>query len=341
MSANPEDVEVLVDAIKNRQKFPRPCVKAYDRLGETASETTERIFFDTGGVSAWAAYVLTKRASESTAHVSGRSRRRQLLARIEASTTNARRELATRLAAALEPDRERVEQLVRVAQQQPDRARRSGRQSRDGSTATRQTPEDGSEGDSLRPQGGQEIQEGSSPSRNQIAPPAFGALPIFTKAPVAGCRRLFPPYLAASIKRDNDHFAVVSMLPTSTAQSSEYLLKLEITEDTVGYIAMELFGAHLEAKGGWRYVYLMGTTRVAPRPALLLQGCRDTATIVSSPLDRGTSRSFSNHRRPQSLVAGLGSDGRRDISVTQEEEALACTPAVDFATGTLHKRGDL
>lgn len=276
MPALSEDVEILVDAIKNRQKFPRPCVKAYDRLGEAASNTTERIFFDTGGVSAWAAYVLTKRASESTGHVPGRSKRRQLLARIEASTTDVRRELATRLTAAIEPDRERVEQLVRIARQQPDRVRRPGRQSRDGSTATRQTLEDSSEADGFRPEGVGEVYEGSSADTNQqIAPQGLSNLQVFTRASVAACRQLFPPYLAASIKRDSDHFAVVSMSPAS--QCSEHHLKLEITEDAVGYVAMELFGAHLEVKAGWRYVYLKGTTRVAPRPALLLQGCCTTA----------------------------------------------------------------
>jgi hypothetical protein len=117
MSALSEDVEILVDTIKNCQKFHRPCIKVYNRLGEATSDITKRIFFDIGGVSTWAAYILTKRASESTGYILGRFKWRQLLARIEASTSDACKELATRLMAAIKPDCKWVERLVRVARQ--------------------------------------------------------------------------------------------------------------------------------------------------------------------------------------------------------------------------------
>ncbi|KAI7785360.1 hypothetical protein LA080_007193 [Diaporthe eres] len=183
MATHSEDIELLVDVVKNRQKFPRPCVRAFDRLSNAASDTTERIFFDTGGVSAWATYVLTKKASEGTGHVPGRSKRRQLLARIEASPIDARKELVTRLAVALEPDRERVEQLVKVARQQPNRARRSAQQSRETSTV-RKTTEDGSEvEDYVDAQEGHETQDGSSGSPNEQIPRSPSRPPqTFTRA---------------------------------------------------------------------------------------------------------------------------------------------------------------
>lgn len=123
-----------------------------------------------------------------------------------------------------------------------------------------------------------EVQEGSSESTDQpVAPQALSNPLVLTRASGAKCNRLFPLRLAASIKRDSEHFAIVSMSPEIQGQSSEYHLKLEIAEHEIGYFTMELFGTHVGAKGGRRYVQLKDTTIVAPRPALLLQGCRATA----------------------------------------------------------------
>lgn len=104
--------------MKARQKFPRACVDAYDGIHEREADTTEKIFFDNGGLPTWLAYVVTKRAAESTAHASGKAKRQRLLERIEAQTTDSRRAFATEVAAAIRPEQDRIEAIVRVARQQ-------------------------------------------------------------------------------------------------------------------------------------------------------------------------------------------------------------------------------
>lgn len=54
----------------------------------------------------------------------------------------------------------------------------------------------------------------------------------------------------------------------------ECLMKIEVTSSKIDHIAKELFGAHLEAEGGCRYVYLPGGLKAAPDPRLALRDCR-------------------------------------------------------------------
>lgn len=69
---DPDDIALLVDIVKNRQKFPRELSQALQAIENAHPETAERIFFDCGGSSAWAAYALVKRAAKKTGHVPGR-----------------------------------------------------------------------------------------------------------------------------------------------------------------------------------------------------------------------------------------------------------------------------
>lgn len=120
MSDDTGDVELLLKAVKGRQKFPRACIDAYDKASEGGSDATETVFWE-NGTCAWLAYVVTKRAAESTAHASGKARRRRLLERIEAQDVGARRGLAARVASTIGPERDRIQAIVRIA---PDDAQR-------------------------------------------------------------------------------------------------------------------------------------------------------------------------------------------------------------------------
>lgn len=265
------DIELFLEIVRNRQKFPRSCVKAYERLGEASNDTTERIFFDHGGTPAWAAYVLTRITAEGTGHASGKAKRQRLLNRVDAMQSDERRELAKRLSAAIGPDRERIEQVVETARQQPERARRQR------STATHQTSED--DGDVDRDCEARTQSQAATAGSADEAPLTERT---FRKASITACTVIFPPYIAAAIQRTTDQrspepFAAVKM--TTVLGSAECELKLEITANKVEYLARELFGAHLEADMGSRYVYLTGPTspRAVPYPSLMLTGCRPAA----------------------------------------------------------------
>lgn len=267
-----QDVELLLEAIRNRQKFPRSCVKAYERLGDAAADTTERLFFDCGGIPVWAAYVLTQKTASSTGHASGKAKRQRLLNRIDATTSESRRHIALQLAAAIGPDRERIEQLVRTAQHQPDRNRRL----RPAAFRT-------SGGDSGGEEPEYETQDSQTDATGSAAPEApepQGREQVHRQASITECSRLFPPYLACSIRRVINPRSTQSLFAAVTlsiqSASLECQMKLEIIENKIEYIARELFGVHIETEAGSRYVYLMGSasTKAVPYPNLMLKGCR-------------------------------------------------------------------
>lgn len=267
------DIELFLEVVKNRQKFPRSCVIAYERLHEAGDTTSERIFFDHGGTSAWAAYVLTRMIAEGTGHASGKTKRQRLLRRVDAMPSDDRRQLARRLGAAIGPDRERIEQVVKNARQQPDRAR--GQRS----TTTQQNSDDDSDADRDNEASARNSQPAAAGSA-EGAPSSSEQ--VFRMASIAACTAIFPPYIAAAIKRKTNQgspqpFASVTM--SMRAGSSECELRLEITANKVEYLARELFGAHLETETESRHVYLMGPTspRAVPYPSLMLTGCRPAA----------------------------------------------------------------
>lgn len=268
MPAQPEDVELLLEAVKNRQKFPPTCAKAYDQISKASEEATERIFFDHGGVSAWASYVLTKRLAECTGHIMGKAKRRRLLGRIEGQTVDDRRTLAVQLAIAIGPERERLQQIVQAARQRPGRPRRPRRPS---------PVVDNSEGDSRAC--GDEREHDDEAATDRDGPRASCLPPTeqLEGASVVGCTSLFPPYIAAAIKRiadpnqSGDRVAAISM---SSGNQSDSVLRLDIMSNKVEYIAKELFNIHLESAGGMRHVYITAGTRVLPTPTLILKGGR-------------------------------------------------------------------
>ncbi|CAN8105250.1 unnamed protein product [Discula destructiva] len=114
MSLDSEDIADLCELVTRRQKFPIACAKALRKINEANANSTERIFFNYGGIPAWAAYTLVQRIVQSTGHVGDKGKRRRLLTRIEALPLEARQESTVQLAAAIEPaDKARIEGLFR------------------------------------------------------------------------------------------------------------------------------------------------------------------------------------------------------------------------------------
>ncbi|KAG8168913.1 hypothetical protein KVR01_001662 [Diaporthe batatas] len=134
---DPEDVSILLESIKTRQRLPRTLVNDLEAVEHMRKEKTERIFFDYGGRTAWAAYALTKRAASATGHVTGRGKRQRLISRLQRSSFESRRSLAEQLNSALGSDeRERVDRLLEIHQAHLQRNRRQTEGSRESSMIT-------------------------------------------------------------------------------------------------------------------------------------------------------------------------------------------------------------
>lgn len=270
--SDPGDTALLVEAVKNRQKFPRACVKALQDIEKSENDVTERVFYDHGRLPAWAAYVLTKKLAESNGHTFGKAKRQRLLERIEGLTKDQRGLLAKQVTIAIEPDRDRIEQIVLTARQRSDRPRHSNRQ-----TAI---PEDDTDIEEAlgeqtdRATGGSDIPTAPSGSVDDTPAPD---VEHHSGASVAACAQLFPPYLASAVRKyagsDRPLGALLMAVSLTMKPPSESELRLEIMANRVEYIARELFNAHLETADGLRYLYLVGTFRALPTPRLTLTGC--------------------------------------------------------------------
>jgi hypothetical protein len=302
MNAENEDIDQFLEEIQHRRKLPRSLPEALKNVQNADQTTTERIFHDYGGVPAWTAYVLVKKATEATGHVSGRGKRRRLLDRIEGQSVESRRVLAERLSARIEPaQRERFHRASRPAGS--SRGTETGLASREGSRDTRdnqparessQQSETGTAGpDSttrqLTPEQTPQL-TASATTRPFVSPVSMSTstgvlnpIELFSEdqhvlkyASIAACAAIFPPYLARAIViralPDNSDLlgAAVSMaLPFQGF--TKCLVRVEVASSKVQHIALDLFGAQLETERGVRYLYQPNGQKVTPYPRLLLR----------------------------------------------------------------------
>lgn len=299
-----ENVNEFLKEIQNRRKLPRSLPEALKKLQEADNTTTERIFHDYGGVHAWTAYVLVKRATESTGHVSGRGKRRRLLDRIEEQSIESRKLLAERIGARIEP----LQQQRFHRASQPASSRGNGREpvytecSQD--TEDNQLAREGSQQSERRSAGPDSATSQLTPhqtprlipfattqdfafpisastSASVLNPIGFFSEDrhILKHASIAECASIFPPYLARAIIRQTSPNnsgilgAAISMaLPFQGFPN--YLVRIEVTSSKVEHIAQELFGAQLETEHGVRYLCQPNGQKITPYPRLLLRECR-------------------------------------------------------------------
>lgn len=284
---DPDDIALLVDIVKNRQKFPREFARLLPAVENAQPETAERIFFDCGGSSAWAAYTLVKRASKKTGHVPNRGKHQRLMTRIESQTVDAHRLWATQLATALGPDRTRIETRLQTLVRQHGRGhytRRSGHHSTADTASGTVTEPVASPSPTTEARLSPfadvvDISPIQSPDLENAEDFFSEQAQVLSSASVLECTRLFPPYLAGAIKRypspsNAGAIAAAVSIWLPDRGWSGCLLKVEVISSKIDYIARELFGAHLEAENGRRYVYLSGGSRVVPNPRLTLRDCR-------------------------------------------------------------------
>lgn len=286
-SWDPEDVGILLGAIKTRQKLPRTLVSDLEAVEHLEKENTERIFFDCGGRPAWLAYALTKRAAGSTGHVPGRGKRQRLISRLQLSPFESRRSLAVQLNAALGPDQRAtvdrlLENMIHHAHLQRNRRRTQG--SRESSMTTENQ---------------QETSEDHMIISANITSPISSATPSYTDKPpqismlraaeyfsehghvlvdasVVECIEIFPFYLANAIRKRPSSKGIHSAAISITLPCGEWmdcLMRIEVMGTKVDQIARDIFGAYMEAEDDHRVILNPDGSHHTPYPSLLLSGC--------------------------------------------------------------------
>ena len=94
---------------------------------------------------------------------------------------------------------------------------------------------------------------------------------------------IFPQYTCGIIRRTGYKASITMAFPYSLGV--DCLLSLSILSNKVEYLAMKLFGVHIETEGEFRYVvFQKDGVRLLPRPALAIQGaCDETISMLLGP----------------------------------------------------------
>ncbi|KAL6240635.1 hypothetical protein RBB50_012462 [Rhinocladiella similis] len=85
---------------------------------------------------------------------------------------------------------------------------------------------------------------------------------------------IFPPYMAHAIRKSDDRAHLEMVFPYSLGM---VCISLAILSAKVEYIAMELFGIHVETEAGFRYIDQGDGARVLIQGEVILQGAKDEA----------------------------------------------------------------
>lgn len=82
---------------------PKGLAKAYQDAAKAEGVSTERLFLDAGGFSAWFVHFLTKRAAKSTVHFDGQAACTQMLKAVDETSAESRQLLAREVQKAIPP----------------------------------------------------------------------------------------------------------------------------------------------------------------------------------------------------------------------------------------------
>ena len=94
---------------------------------------------------------------------------------------------------------------------------------------------------------------------------------------------IFPQYTCGVIRRTGDRASITMAFPYRLGVGC--LMSLSILSNKVEYLAMKLFGVHIETEDGFRYVvFQKDGVRLLPRPYLAVQGaCDETISMLLGP----------------------------------------------------------
>jgi hypothetical protein len=85
---------------------------------------------------------------------------------------------------------------------------------------------------------------------------------------------LFPQYMCSAVTKVGDQAKVEMVFPYTLGM---VCMSLVILSNKIEYVAMELFGTHVESEGGYRVVIQENGGRLMPQPELVISGAPDKA----------------------------------------------------------------
>lgn len=98
------DTKLLIKQLSTYERTPRTFMGAWQATEQSEANSTARTFLDIGGFATWFAYFLTKNIATNQRHIDGKASCKSLIAKLESATDDYRSLLATRVAAAVQPE---------------------------------------------------------------------------------------------------------------------------------------------------------------------------------------------------------------------------------------------
>lgn len=98
------DTKLLINQLSTYVRTPKTFMGAWQATEQSETNSPARIFLDIGGFPTWFAYFLTKNIAENQRHIDGKASCKSLIAKLESATDEYRKLLATRVAAAVQPE---------------------------------------------------------------------------------------------------------------------------------------------------------------------------------------------------------------------------------------------
>ena len=142
----------------------------------------------------------------------------------------------------------------------------------------------------------------------------------------AHLKDIFRPYMCAAVCKKNDRAAVTMLFPKLSVGPVVCLMSLAIYPNKVEYLALELFGVHVESEAGLRYIVRENRGRLNPSPEIVLQGAREdsimrlfgprlTQAIMNSPTRKEELRQGISLTRCVSMTVNTYSDVQAILSL--------------------------
>jgi hypothetical protein len=302
-----EQIHLFDLALAGRQQIPFPIVETLHKIKGADEDLTERIFFEHGGVSAYAAYMFIK-LIPNPSHRPGctKSNITKLLKFVDDLSIEAKRAAAAQLQKGLKQSRtlqRKVEKShkeamkrsrlpntssngVKVENSEGDEDSCDPYESYTPTASLPSTPTQQGSGHTLWPPHHGDVsrsQQDVFKLRNQSDSQPLPSSPstknnghTFVNASIIACTQLFPEYLAGAIKQnpneDGTLGAAVCFRDRLYNNDPMVVLTIEVMPHMTEAIASELFRVRLEIKGGMRYA-CMGPTKLLATPHFYLFDC--------------------------------------------------------------------
>ncbi|KAK7403394.1 hypothetical protein QQX98_010838 [Neonectria punicea] len=125
-------------------------------------------------------------------------------------------------------------------------------------------------------------------------PPEAALVQQMPAATVIGVMDVFPPYICGAVIKNHALNVAMVQMAFPRFPSDDCLMILTIQPNKVEYLAMALFGIHLETEDEQRYLVLQNGSRVVPSNQMSLEGAEEGAvtTILGQTISSAIQHSW-------------------------------------------------